>query len=42
MKDDEKLKSAMAIWVIAPEGMSKLKKRIQENDVANVSRSGKH
>ena len=42
MKDDEKLKSAIAVWGIAPEGMSKLKKRIQENDVANVNRSGKH
>ena len=42
MKDDEKLKSAIAVWGIAPKGMSKLKKRIQENDVANVSRSGKH
>ena len=42
VEDDEKLKSAIAVWGIAPKGMSKLKKRIQEDDVANVNRSGKH
>ena len=36
VEDDEKLKSAIAVWGIAPKGMSKLKKRIQEDDVANV------
>ena len=41
VEDDEKLKSAIAVWGIAPKGMSKLKKRTQEDDVANVNRSGK-
>ena len=39
---DEMLKSAVAIWGILPKGMSKLKKRVLEDDVANINRSGKH
>ena len=38
----QKLKSAIAMWGIVPKGMSKLKKRILEDDMANVTSSGKH
>ena len=41
-KEDEKLKSAIVVLGIVPNGMSELKKRILEDDVANVTRSGKH
>ena len=37
----ENLKSAIAVWGIVPKGMSKLKKRMQEDDGANVTMSGK-
>ena len=38
----EILKSVVAIWGILPIGMIKLKKRFLEDNVANISRSGKH
>ena len=41
-EEDEMLKSAVAIWGILLEGMSKLKKKVLEDDVANITRSGKH
>ena len=41
-EEDEMLKSAVAIWGILPEGMNKLKKKVLEDDVANINRSGKH
>ena len=41
-EEDENLKSAIAMWGIVPKGMFELKKRIQEDDVTNVTRSGKH
>ena len=41
-EEDEMLKSAVAIWGILPEGMSKVKKKVLEDDVANINRSGKH
>ena len=37
----ENLKSAIAVWGIVPKGMSKFKKRIQKDDVADVTMSGK-
>ena len=41
-EEDENLKSAIAVWRILPKGMSKLKKRILDDDVANITRSGKY
>ena len=39
---DEILKNAMAIWGILPKEMTKLKKRVMEENVSNITRSGKH
>ena len=39
---DELLKEAIAIWGILPKGVAELKKRVLENNVANITRSGKH
>ena len=41
-KKDEVLKKAIAIWGILPKGMTELKKRVLEDNVANITRSGKH
>ena len=30
------------MWGIFPKGMTKLKKKVMENNVANITRSGKH
>ena len=40
--EDEILKNAMAVWGILPRGITKLKKRVVENNVVNITRSGKH
>ena len=32
----------VAIWGILPKGVTELKKRVLENNVANITRSGKH
>ena len=32
----------MAVWGILPKGMTKLKKGIKEDNVSNITRSGKH
>ena len=39
---DEALKEVVAIWGILPKGVTELKKRVLENNVANITRSGKH
>ena len=39
---DEALKEVVAIWGILPKGVIELKKRVLENNVANITRSGKH
>ena len=41
-ENDEILKNAVAVWGILPKGIIELKKRIVENNVANITRSGKH
>ena len=39
---DKVLKSAVAVWGILPKGMAKIKKGIIKDNVANITRSGKH
>ena len=39
--EDEILKNAMAVWGILPRGVTKLKKRVVEDNVVNITRSGK-
>ena len=41
-EEDEMLKSAMVVWGILPKGVTELKKRVIEDNVANITRSGKH
>ena len=41
-EEDEVLKEAIAIWGILPKGVMELKKRVLEENVANITRSGKH
>jgi len=40
--EDEILKNAMAVEGILPKGITKLKKRVIEDNVPNITRSGKH
>ena len=40
--EDEILKNAVAIWGILAKGITKLKKMVVEEDVANITRSAKH
>ena len=39
---DESLKEAVPMWGILPKGVMELKKRVFEDNVANITRSGKH
>ena len=39
---DEALKEVVAIWGILPKVVTELKKRVLEDNVANITRSGKH
>ena len=39
---DEVLKNAVAVWGILPKGMTELKKRVIEDNVANIIGSGKY
>ena len=41
-EEDEMLKSVAAVWGILNKGMTKLKKRVLEDNVANITRIGKH
>ena len=36
------MKNVMAVWGILPKGITKLKKRVVEDNVTNIIRSGKH
>ena len=36
------MKNAVAVWGILPKGITKLKKRVMKDNVANIARSGKH
>ena len=36
------MKNAVVVWGILPKGISELKKRVIEDNVANITRSGKH
>ena len=38
-EEDEVLRN---VWGILPKGMTELKKRVIEDNVANITRSGKH
>jgi len=40
--EDEILKNAVAMWGILPKGMTESRKRVVEDNVENISRSGKH
>ena len=39
---EEVLKNAVPVWGILPKGMTELKKEVMEDNVANITRSGKH
>ena len=39
---DEILKEAVVVWGILPKGVIELKKRVMEDNVANITTSGKH
>ena len=41
-EEDEALKEAIAIWGILPKGVKKFKKMVLDDNVANITRSGKH
>ena len=41
-EEDEALKEAVAIWGILPKRVTELKKRVLEDNVANITRSRKH
>ena len=41
-EEDVLLKELIAILGILPKGVTKLKKRVLENNVSNITRSGKH
>ena len=41
-EEDEILKNVMAVWGILPKGITELKTRIVEDNMANITRSGKH
>ena len=36
------MKNEMAVWGILPKGMTELKKRVPEDNIANITRSRKH
>ena len=39
---EEVLKNAVSVWGILPKGMTKIRKRVMEDNVANITRSGSH
>ena len=41
-EEDEVLKNVVAMRGILPKGITELKKRVMEDNVANITRSGKH
>ena len=41
-KEDEALKEAVAVWEILPKVVTKLKKRVLEDNVANITWSGNY
>ncbi|KAK9991357.1 hypothetical protein SO802_026342 [Lithocarpus litseifolius] len=41
-EEDEVLKEVVVVWGILPKGVTELKKRVLEDNVANITRSGKH
>ena len=41
-EEDEALKEAIVMWGILPKGVTELKKRVLEDNVANITRSVKH
>ena len=41
-EEDEVLKEEIAVWGILPQGVTELKKKVLEDNVANITRSGKH
>ena len=41
-EEDKVLKNVVAIWGIFPKGITELKKRVIEENVANITRSGNY
>ena len=41
-EEEEVLKNAVAVWGILPKGMAKLKRRVIEDNMANITKSVKH
>ena len=41
-EEDKVLKNVVAIWGILPKGITELKKRVIEENVANITRSGNY
>ena len=41
-EEDEVLKEAVMVWGILPKGVTELKKKVLKDNVANITRSGKH
>ena len=41
-EEDEVLSNAVTIWGILPKGITKMKRRVIEDNVVNITRSGKH
>ena len=41
-EEDEALNEVVSKWGILPKGVIELKKRVLEDNVANITRSGKH
>ena len=41
-EEDEVLSNAVAIWGILPKGITEMKRRVIEDNVVNITRSGKH
>ena len=41
-EENEAFNEAVAIWGILPKGVTELKKKVFEDNVTNITRSGKH
>ena len=41
-EEDEVLKNVVTVWGILSKGITEMKRRVIEDNVANITRSGKH
>jgi len=41
-EEDEVLSNVVSIWGILPKGITEMKRRVIEDNVVNITRSGKH